>query len=744
MKNSANIKTFFSTLPKNIFSGFVVSLIALPLGIGLALASEVPPIAGIITAVVGGVLVVLLGGSNVTITGPGNGLVTVVAAAVLLYAEKSGLTGAQGLYQGYLIVLAAVICSGLLMLVLGFLRLGKLSNYFPSSAIQGMLAAIGLIILGKQFHIMMGNRITLDNNLAYLAEIPQTIIKSFSYSDSRLTFAMLAGVISLIIMVFYSKIRNRYLQLIPAPMWIVLLSIGFSYYYELILQLPNPIHPDYMISGIPKAEEIIANIPTPNFSEIGTIGFWTIVLSLTLIASIESLLSIKAVDKLDPQKRRSNVNRDIKAIGFANIVSGFLGGINVVTVIARSSVNVNNGATNRSANFFHATFLVIFIVLFSTELVRIPLPALMSILVFTGWKLAHPQKIINTFKIGKEQGFVFLTTLILTISVGLIEGIVAGIIATAIVHLIINKNILIFTRNILKPNVLMFKENDTDNYYVSVKNFCTFLNYTKLKRKLDSIPETEEAIVDFSMCNFVDHTVMENIADYKEMFRKKGGNLGVIGLDLHDADSKHPFALRRILPVQKVLESTGFLTNRQELIKSISIELDYNYTVDKNFNCEFLEDFIYFKTKTINHTYNEIAKKNEVFKVFDLEYYDGEFIAKEVVRTTMLYVELPSVLPVFSIYREGLLEIIYHYAGFTDVKIDNHPAFSKKFYIKGEDSVAIQKLITTEIANYLLKNSNFHIESNGKALLIFTKERLSGVNEIKKLKAFATELKELL
>jgi MFS superfamily sulfate permease-like transporter len=744
LTNSKNIKTFFNTLPKNIFSGFVVSLIALPLGIGLALASEAPPISGIVTAVIGGILVAILGGSNVTITGPGNGLVGVVAAAVLMYAEQSGLPGSKGMYEGYLIVLAAVICSGLLMLILGFLRLGKLSNYFPSSAIQGMLAAIGLIILGKQFHIMMGNRISKNGNLDYLTSIPETIIKSFSYDDSSLTFAMLSGVISLAIMVFYAKIRNKYLQLIPAPMWIVILAISFSYYYEFVLQLPNPINPDYMISGIPEAQEIISNIPKPNFSKVGSINFWSVVLSLTLIASIESLLSIKAVDKLDPEKRRSNVNRDIKAIGFANIVSGFFGGLNVVTVIARSSVNVNNGATNRSANFFHATFLVVFIVLFSSELERIPLPALMAILVYTGWKLAHPSKIIDTFKIGKEQGFIFLTTLVITISVGLIEGIIAGIFATAITHLIINKNLVHFLRNIFKPNVLMFKERDTDNYFISVKNFCTFLNYTKLKRKLDTIPETEEAILDFSMCDFVDHTVMENMSDYKEMFRKKGGNLEITGLDLLDTASKHPFGLRKMFPVKKVLESSGVLTNRQELVKSIAKEFDFSHTVKRKTKIEYLENFMYFKTKTINHTYNEIGKKDSVFKVFDIEFYEGEFIAKEFVRATMLYIELSHLLPVFSIHREGLLELIYHYAGFEDIKIDEEPEFSKKFYIKGEDNLSIQKLITPELARLFLNNPNFHVESNGYALLIFTKERLAGTNEIKKMSAFGNELKEII
>jgi MFS superfamily sulfate permease-like transporter len=499
-----------------------------------------------------------------------------------------------------------------------------------------------------------------------------------------------------------------------------------------------------MISGIPEAHEIISNIPTPNFGKIGTVNFWSVVLSLTLIASIESLLSIKAVDKLDSEKRRSNVNRDIKAIGFANIISGFFGGLNVVTVIARSSVNVNNGATNRSANFFHATFLVIFIVLFSSELTRIPLPALMAILVFTGWKLAHPSKLISTFKIGKEQGFIFLTTLIITISIGLIEGIIAGIIATGLIHLIINKNLVHFFRNILKPNVLMFKEEDTQNYFISVKNFCTFLNYTKLKRKLDTIPETEEAIIDFSLCDFVDHTVMENMADYKELFRKKGGNLEITGLDLLDAGSKHPFGLRKMFPVKRVLESTGVLTNRQELIKDTAKEFNFNYTVKRKLNTEYLENFIYFKTKTINHTYNEISKQDSVFKIFDIEFYEGEFIAKELVRATMLYTELNHILPVFSIHREGLLELLYHYAGFKDVKITKEPEFSKKFYVKGEAHNAIQQLITPELATFFIENPNFHVESNGYALLIFTKERLAGNNEIKNMKAFANGLIKLM
>lgn len=724
-----NIKDFFTALPKNIFSGFVVSLIALPLGLGLAMASEAPPIAGIITAVVGGMVVALLGGSYVTITGPGNGLVGVTLVAI----TTLGLNGAY----------AAIICSGVLLLILGFLRLGKLSDFFPSSAIQGMLAAIGLIILGKQFHIMLGNKITRDNNFDYLLEIPRAIKDVFSYDDVGFTYAAIAGVLSLAIMVFYPKIRNKYLQLIPAPMWIVLLSVGFSYYCELVLKQPNPINADYMISGIPSVNEIVTQIPTPDFSNVATGAFWSSVMALLLIASIESLLSIKAVDKLDPQKRRSNVNRDLKALGLATVGSGFLGGINVVTVIARSSVNANNGATNRSSNFSHAAFLVIFIALFSTQLTRIPLPALMAILVFTGYKLASPENFKRIFSIGKEQLVIFFVTLLVTLQVGLITGIALGVFTTFVIHIIITKSVGLFIRNMLKPNVLMYKEaGSNSNYYVSVKHFCSFLNYYKLKEKLDAVPETEDVIVDFSMCDFVDHTVMENLNHYLELFEKKGGNFEVIGLDMHDTKSEHPFALRRLLPVPKLFENN--LTKRQKTIEETAKSLGLEYDAAKNKETGFLFNFWFFKTKQINHIYNRLFNTSKSYKLFDIVFSEGELIAKEVVRTTMLHIQLNKEIPQFTLDKEGFLERMYALAGFRDIIIKDDTEFSKHFYLLGDDEEAIKTFFTPEIILFLESNPYYHIESNGKSLLIFSKQRLASIKEIKALLDFGKRFKKVV
>ncbi len=724
-----NIKAFFKTLPKNIFSGFVVSLIALPLGLGLAMASDAPPIAGIVAAVVGGIVVSLLGGSHVTISGPGNGLVGVLLIAITTLGIESAY--------------AAIICSGVLMALLGFFRMGKLADFFPSSAIQGMLAAIGLIILGKQFHIMFAHKIKREDTLDYLFEIPFTINDAIHYENKGLIFAALAGVISLSIMLFYSKLRNKYLQLIPAPMWIVILSIGFSYYFEIILHQENPISKEYMISGIPSIQTIIEDIQLPNFSKIGGFSFWGSVLAITLIASIESLLSIKAVDKLDPEKRRSNVNRDLKALGFATIGSGFLGGLNVVTVIARSSVNVNNGASNRSSNFFHATFLVLFIVLFSTQLTRIPLPALMAILVYTGYKLASPNVIKKIFSIGKEQLIIFFTTLIVTLKIGLISGILAGVIITFIIHVVLNKTLSLFVRNVLKPNVLMFQESgDQNSFYVSVKHFCSFLNYYKLKDKLDAIPEDRDIIVDFSLCSFVDHTVMENMHNYQELFKKRGGHFDVIGLDMHDTDSKHPFALRRLLPVPNIIKNN--LTRRQTSMESLAEDYGLNYNSEKQKEINFLHRFLFFNTKTINHIYNQLSYKNNNINLFDIEFSEGEFIAKEVIRTTMLNIKLEHNIPEFTLDREGFLEKVYLFAGFKDIPIQNHLDFSKRFYLLGDNEEAIRRFFNDDLVHFFESNPYYHIESNGSSILIFGKERLASVKEVKALFDFGKRLKDVI
>lgn len=730
MTKQDKFKTFLSDLPKNIFSGFVVSLIALPLGLGLALASGAPPISGVIAAIVGGTVVAILGGSNVTITGPGNGLVVVILSAITTLGEGD-------MAQGFLYTLAAIVVSGVIMIILGFLRMGSLGDFFPASAIQGMLAAIGIGIFAKQFHVMLGNLGAKGSIVNLLLQVPVGVKDYVTNNSQSVLWAGGVGIVSLLIMIFYGKIRNKYLQLIPAPMWIVMLSVGLYYYFDKFSSNAYPIDKSLLIN-LPN--DVLSTFAFPDFGKVYKMEFISAVISITLIASIESLLSIKAVDKLDPLKRRSNVNKDIRALGLATVISGFLGGLNVVTVIARSSVNVNNNGSNRSANFFHASFLVAFILLFASELRKIPLPALAAILVYTGYKLASPTNIKKVFSIGKEQLLIFLITLLTTISTSLITGIIVGILATLIIHIFISKDPMLFFANIFKPNVLMFQEDE--KYYVSVKNFSSFLNYTKLKSKLDQIPENKDAIIDFSMCEFVDHSVMENLNDYAESFRRKDGHFEVIGLDSHNAGSEHQFALRKNLSKSQEEFKTTNLTKRQKSLQVIAEELCWQYQPFQQEEIIDLQKFGYFKTRQIKKVSNVLSKEN--CKLFDVEFHEGELFAKQIIKATMFYISLDKIIPEFTLDKEGIFEYIYHFAGFEDIDFDNHPDFSKRFFLLGKNKEAIKKFFTDELILFIESNDYYHIEANKNGLLIIGKERLAGIKEIKALKLFGVGLKKII
>ena len=698
--------SIFSGLRNNIFAGFVVSLIALPLALGLAVASGFPMVAGIITAVVGGVLVSVFGGSYVTITGPGYGLVVVLLSAVAVLGDGD-------IQAGYLYALSAVILSGGLLLLFGFLRFGTLSDFFPASAIQGMLSAIGVTLLLKQFYVMLGDMKTKGTVLELFLNLPE-LFKSLGAAPTSQLYAVSIGLVSLWIMFFYSKITNRVFRLIPAPMWVILLSLGFDAYFTL-LGAGNPISKKLLIS-LPN--DMLTTIPTPDFSKWKEPVFWGIVLSVTLVSSIESLLSIKAVDKLDPEKRRSNINKDMRALGIATIVSGFLGGMNVGTVISRSSVNVNNQATNRSSNFFHAVFLLLFVVVFQHQLGKIPFTALAAILVYTGFKLAAPVIFVRMYQIGKEQLLVFLTTLISTLLTDLITGILIGLLTTFLVHVLLNKAFWLFSRNLLKPNVLMYKESETQNYYVGVIHFCTFLNFYKLKSKLDKIPQVERAVVDFSLCSFVDHTVQESLQSYEELFERKGGALEIIGLDIHETDSSHPFAVRTLRPMKKLRVFGGGRTKRQLQLEALAHEKGWSYSEATKSQKRMLRDHPVYQTTSVERVYNLIEGPEKRLSLCDIHYSEGAFIAKENIQTTLLRVRLDKEVPVFSFDRELLLEKLSHLTGIHDIDFPKYPEFSRDFYVQGKDPKKIRAFFDDKMVSFFAAYGFYHIMSNGKELLV--------------------------
>jgi hypothetical protein len=349
-------------------------------------------------------------------------------------------------------------------------------------------------------------------------------------------------------------------------------------------------------------------------------------------------------------------------------------------------------------------------------------------------------------KIGKEQLIIFFATIIATITTNLIAGILIGILTTIVIHFFLNKSVLFFIRNLFKPNVLMFKEGVNDTYFVSVKNFSSFLNYSRLKRKLDTIPENQDTIIDFSLCDFVDYTVQESLLGYQETFKRKGGSFEITGLDIHGTSSEHPLAIRSLIPFSKKIKigEKSNLTKRQKDLQNIANDFFWQYDPKKDNDISGLHDFVFFKTKKINYLNNSIYDPQFIFRISDTEFSEGEFIARTLVRTTILIIKLEKEIPKFTLDKEGLLEFIYKFSGFKDILIHGHPDFSKRFFLLGENPEKIRVLFTDDLVLFLESNPYYHIECNGSSLLVMRKKRLASIKEIKALLDYGIRLEKVI
>ncbi|MFV0530892.1 MAG: SulP family inorganic anion transporter [Flavobacteriales bacterium] len=720
-----------NNFPQNFFAGVVVSLVALPLGLGLATASGLEPVAGVITAIIGGITVSIFGGSYLTITGPGNSLIPIVLAAIVTLGAGNELLGRILLFD-------AVIVSGILIFFFGVFRLGTLSSFFPSAAIQGLLAAIGIIILGKQLHVMLGNMEKIEGNtLEIIAKVPSSLSK-IEFGEANF-YAMIIGCVSFLIMYFHGKIKNRYLHGIPAPMMVLVVTIIVGYFFKYSGTISPFENQNHYLIQIP--DNVIMDYKLPNLQTTFknpelflSWDFISVVLSLTLISSIESLLSISAVEKLDPMRRKSNVNKDLKALGGASVLSGLVGGLNVVTVIARSSVAVQNGATTRLTNFFHAVILIVFLLFFTPQLNMVAMSSLAAILVYTGYKLALPSIFIEKFKRGLDQFLIFIITIIATLTIGLIEGIITGMISTILFHLFLSKNRHLMLQSLFNPNTLMYQEED-GKYYISVKGFSNFLNFFKLKNKLDVIPVNSHVILDFSLTNFVDLTVKEHVNQYSEIFLRAGGNIEIIGLQGKGKNIQ--------LFEKKKREEQRELSKKQLAIQNLAEKIKYQFIPQSIQNFYSLYNFIFFYSKEIKLVKNIIQEKEKGIRCFETHYSEGEFILEENLQVTFLTLDLDLEIPSFTLDKDLLFDRIHQFSGLYDIKVKNE-LFDKKFLLKGKSKARIIKLFNNDLIQFLIKNSEYHLESSGKQILILKHERLLSPSQIEKMILFAEELKTII
>jgi MFS superfamily sulfate permease-like transporter len=513
----AGLKENFTT---DATAGFVVFLLAMPLSLGIAKASDFPPIMGLITAIIGGILVSVISGSRLTIKGPAAGLIVVVAGAVADFGGGD---------TGWHLALGAMVVAGLIQVLFGLFKFGKLVDVFPLSAIHGMLAAIGIIIIVKQIPVFLDVNPALYKGLSTVAMIT-SIPSFFANLDPKAT---LIGVSSFVIMMGWPYLKGFKLGKVPAPLMVLLIAIPA----ELIMDFEHT-EPPYALL---KIGSLMDNLNlNADFSGVFQTGvFIKYVIMFALVGSLESLLTVKAIDLVDPFKRKSNTNKDLIAVGVGNTVSALLGGLPMISEVARSSANVNQGAKTRWANFFHGFFLLVFVLLATPIIEMIPNAALAAMLITVGIKLAHPKEFIHTFKIGKEQLAIFLITIVFTLVEDLLVGIAAGVVLKMILHLANGTPISSFFK---APTVVSFNGNQ---YLVEIDKAAIFSNYLGIKRKLEEIPTGFQVTIDLKNTKLVDHSVMENLHRFQESYEDTGGTVKIIGLENHTPVSDHPLAAQK-------------------------------------------------------------------------------------------------------------------------------------------------------------------------------------------------------
>ena len=730
------LKGLIENWQSDLIAAVSVSLIALPLSLGIALAAGAPAMSGIISAIIGGVVTTLYRGGHISVNGPAKGVIAVILLGIALMDDGSG--------QAFNYVLAAVVVSGAIQVVLGLLKLGRLADIFHSSVIHGILAAIGIIIFAKQIHVALGTHSDSPS-------IIQNLVDAVLYLPQANPFVVIIALAGLLLLLFHSKITNRFFHILPAPMWVIALSIPFVYWFNFFdlhalsfFGKSYEVGPDLLLD-IPN--NIMDSIMHPNFGKIHTIEFWTTVVSLLIITSIESLAIAKAVDKIDPYKRKTDLNKDLTGIGLSTMVAGLIGGLPIIAVIIRSTVNIHNGAKTKWSNMYQGLLLLVFIVVLSPIMRQVPLCAFAILLVYTGFKLASPAVFKQIYNQGIEQLIFFVCTMILTLYTNLLIGLLGGLLLVMVSHILLAKvSIPQFFKMVYRSGSDLIKNPD-GSYDIKVKGIANFLGILKIDKMIAQIPSGVNVNIDLSETRLVGITYMDYIVDYLKAQNNTGGKVLIVGLDSHVSSSTYNKALK-IAPNNQVVK----LSARQERLQNLANENGYQYNSQVDWNTTYLKKFHFFEIRPIERKSNclkgQFEDLNISWEIADVNFSEGGAFTAETFNTTLIVLKLNKKIPVFTMEKEGVFEKIFDrvmaYTGYKDIDFDMYPNFSKKFLITGNKEAEIRAFFTDKVIRFFENHQIYHLESNGEALIIFDKIKLARTDETVKFIDYGKELAKLL
>jgi MFS superfamily sulfate permease-like transporter len=478
---------YIKNLQSDIPAAIVVFLVAIPLCLGIAIASGVSEFSGLVAGIIGGVVVGFLSGSQLSVSGPAAGLTAIVVAAV------SQLPGVEAFFL-------AVVLAGVLQLLMGVLKLGVIGHYIPNSVIKGLLAAIGIILIINQIPSLFGIGSGKYPTFEELSSGAHTIN----------TLAMIIGLTGIGILVLFETkwIKSKKIfSIINGPLVVVLAGVGLY----LLAGNGSALTTQHLIN-IPvtkSLQEFTGLFQHPDFSFIGNGSVWMVAITLALVASLETLLGIEAVDKIDPQKRITPNNRELLAQGSGNIISGLLGGLPITSVIVRSSANMQAGAKTKSSAIIHGLLIFVCVAFFPVVLNLIPKAALAAILIFTGYKLAKIPLFKEHYKKGWDQFIPFVVTTVAVVTTDLLTGVMIGLV-TAIFYIL---------RDNFRTSIFMVK--DGSNYMIRLRKDVSFFSKPNLKKKLENIPENSKLLIDISKAEYVDRDVMDTIQEFMQQAKSR-------------------------------------------------------------------------------------------------------------------------------------------------------------------------------------------------------------------------------
>lgn len=504
-------------LRHDLAAGLSVFLVALPLCLGIAMASGAPLYAGLVSGIIGGIVVASVSGSALAVSGPAAGLSTIVAASIISFGD-------------YRIFLLSVIIAGIFQVLLGLLKLGSIANFFPSAVIKGMLAAIGIILVLKQVPLAIGydKPDFWTSGFLELFTSKNTWGNLSSFSHHITPLALLITVISIAIMLMMQQPYAKKLKAIPAPLIVVIAGVTIN----AVINLINPAYSLKPSQLVLIPSNIFASITFPDFSQLfSSAAVWKDGALIGILASLETLLCIEAIDKLDLHNRITPVNRELVAQGLGNISCGLLGAIPLTAVVVRGAANVDAGGRTKMSAITHGVFLLLAVLLIPFLLNLIPYASLASILLITGFNLAKPKLFRNQWKLGWKQFLPFLITIIIILLTDLLIGICIGLLIS--IYFIIQNNFKAEYR------ITKSKVHGIETDLIRLNSNVTFLNKVKLKKVLDDIPEYSVLTIDGSDCNFIDYDILEIISEFGNKARDRHIELHLVGIETVNVTSVH-------------------------------------------------------------------------------------------------------------------------------------------------------------------------------------------------------------